>query len=122
MLLLPALLALAAMACTDDGETADGPIERTSMELASGIHRHLFGLKVGDQVEFEFRSDSEVDLRLLDPAGSELDGWERVIHVDKQLLEAASTGNYKLEIDNSAADIVPTSVTITLRVVSPDEE
>ncbi len=89
------------------------------MELATGIHRHVFGLEAGTLVEFEFRSDEEVDLRLLDPAGSELYGWDQVIHVDKLEFEAELDGTYKLEINNTATESPPTSVTIIMQVFPP---
>ena len=123
LLLLPllVLVALAGMACADDQETGVGWTERISMELSPGIHRHLFSLEAGSRLEFEFRSDSEVDFRLLDPGGRELESWEQVIHVDKQSYVAESAGQYKLELDNSATEAAPTDVIITMQVFPSDE-
>ena len=120
LLSLLALLVLPVMACSEDVDPEAGSTDRITMELASGIHRHVFSLDAGSDVEFEFRSDSEVNLKLVNPEGRELERWEQVIQVDKLSFEAATDGNYKLEIDNTAAVSLPTSVTITMRVFPPE--
>ena len=124
LLVLPflALLVVAGVGCGGDDDSADGPIEQITMELNSGIHRHHFNLPAGTLVDFEFKSDAEVDLKLIDPAGSELDSWEQVVLVDKHSFEAESAGNYKLEIDNTAAESLPTAVTIFMQFIPPEVE
>ena len=123
LVVLPLLvfLTLAGIACAGDDESSHGWTYRISFELDPGVHGHLFSLEAGAELEFEFRSDSEVDLRLLDPKGRELGSWERVILVDKQLFEVESAGQHKLELDNSATDTAPTDVTITMQVFQPGE-
>ncbi len=122
LIVLPLLvfLTLAGIACAGDDEPTPGLVDQISFELDPGVHGHLFSLEAGAELELEFRSDSEVDLRLLDPEGRELGSWERVIHVDKQLFEVESAGQHKLEIDNSSPGSAPTSVTITMQVFPPN--
>ena len=76
-------------------------------------------MTTGSRLEYQFRSDLDIDVRLLDPMGAKLVGWGRVESFSTQSTTATMTGVYALVFDNSFSLMTSKSVDLTYRVVPP---
>ncbi len=74
-------------------------------------------MRAGSRVEFQFDANLDINLRLYDPRGILLTRWDRVDLLSLQRVRADSTGQYRLEFDNSFSLFAPKAVDVTYRVV-----
>ena len=71
----------------------------------------------GNEIQFEFRADLDINVRLAGPDGSQLGRWHRVNSLSMTTVTARSSGDHEMIFDNSFSLVTPKSVTLAVRVV-----
>ena len=71
----------------------------------------------GNEIQFEFRADLDINVRLVGPDGAQLGRWDRVDSLSMTNVTARSSGDHEMVFDNSFSLLTPKSVTLTVRVV-----
>ena len=71
----------------------------------------------GARLELEFRSDLDINFRLLAPNGEDVGRWERVETLTEVQHTSSYAGEYRLEFDNTFSLLTPKKVTLDYRVV-----
>ena len=113
------LLATVLGGCETFAPTATPvPFKDSSFKVSSGSeYRVTLGMTAGSKLEFNFRSDLDINVRLLDPTGDSLGSWDRVDRLNGISTTAETEGVYILVFDNSFSILTSKAVDLNYRVV-----
>ena len=76
-------------------------------------------LRAGYRLEFDFKADLDLNLRLMDPKGNRIGNWARITVLNGYIYTAESSGIYELVFDNEFSLFTPKTVDLRFRVVPP---
>ena len=76
-------------------------------------------LRPGYRLEFDFKADLDLNLRLIDPRGNRIGNWARITILNRYIYAAESSGIYELVFDNEFSLFTPKTVDLRFRVVPP---
>lgn len=94
------------------------PFETLSFKVDAGnASRVTIDAFAGNEIQFEFSADLDINVRLVGPDGGQLGRWDRVNSRSMTTVTARSSGDHEMIFDNSFSLVTPKSVTLTVRVV-----
>ena len=95
------------------------PLGSVSFKVGAGEEYSVnIGMTEGARFEFQFRSDLDIDVKLLGPFDNNIGNWPRVESLTADIV-AEVTGVHTLVFDNSFSLITGKLVNLTYRVVPP---
>ena len=124
------LLVLMATGCTEDVVRSESraptpaptpvPFRDISFEVqAMSAYSITIDLSTRYRLEFDLRSDLDLNFRLIDPKGNRIGNWDRITVLNGYSHTAGSTGIYELVFDNEFSLFAPKTVDFRYRVIPP---
>ena len=94
------------------------PFKDISFKVSAGSeYRVSLSMDAGSRLEFQFQSDLDINVWMLDPIGGSLGRWDRVDALSGTSITAKTDGVHFLVFDNSFSVFTGKAVDLKYRVV-----